>query len=336
MGSGLGHINPAIRRAALVVLFLIGLSIFMYPFVNNWYYQNVANDIIAQYEQAVDADKQADYDAAFAKAEEYNQMLVGQTVPDVFAIREGTSDEEYESYLNVMGNLMMGSVEIPVINVKLPIYHYSDAETLEKGAGHIFGSSLPVGGNSSHSVITAHRGLPTAEMFSNLNLLEEGDKFFLHILDRTLAYEVDQVEVVKPEETRSLAIERGSDLCTLVTCTPYGVNTDRLLVRGHRVDYDEADENVTAFRPGGFLMKLGVAGAGVLLALLLLWLFFRWRRRRSLEGPTSPDAARGAHARVSSAVIDGDAGSEQVVTEAESAGLDGSIDERTSQARHRG
>lgn len=278
-----GHTQNVGRKVLLGALFLVGLCIFMYPFVNNWYYQYAANDVIAEYERAVDADKQADYDKAFARAQEYNEALVGQTVPDVFAIREGTTDEEYESYLNVLGNLMMGSIEIPVINVKLPIYHYSTAETLEKGAGHIFGSSLPVGGESSHSVITAHRGLPTAEMFSNLNLLKKGDKFFLHILDRVLAYEVDNIEVVKPDETRSLAIERGEDLCTLVTCTPYGVNTDRLLVRGHRVDYVEADEHAVAFRPGGFLMKLGVAGAGVLVALLLLWVYARWRRRWHLE-----------------------------------------------------
>ena len=242
MGVQLGHIEFTRRNVALAVLFLVGFCIFMYPFVNNWHYQNVADDIIAQYGNAVDADANADYDAAFARAQKYNERLVGQTVPDVFAIREGTTDEEYESYLNVMGNGMMGVVEIPAIGVRLPIYHYSTAASLEKGAAHIFGSSLPVGGESSHSVVTAHRGLPAAEMFSNLDQLVEGDRFFLRILDRTLAYEVDNIEVVAPSETRSLAIERGSDLCTLVTCTPYGVNTDRLLVRGHRVPYQEAEE----------------------------------------------------------------------------------------------
>ncbi|MBE6471149.1 MAG: class C sortase [Coriobacteriaceae bacterium] len=293
MGVQLGHIEFTRRNVALAVLFLVGFCIFMYPFVNNWHYQNVADDIIAQYGNAVDADANADYDAAFARAQKYNERLVGQTVPDVFAIREGTTDEEYESYLNVMGNGMMGVVEIPAIGVRLPIYHYSTAASLEKGAAHIFGSSLPVGGESSHSVVTAHRGLPAAEMFSNLDQLVEGDRFFLRILDRTLAYEVDNIEVVAPSETRSLAIERGSDLCTLVTCTPYGVNTDRLLVRGHRVPYADGDENVGAIRPFGFLTKLAVAGAGVLVALVLLWLYARWRKRRAGE---TADAAIDAEA----------------------------------------
>ena len=136
----------------------------------------------------------------------------------------------------------MGKVEIPVISATLPIYHYSTEESLLKGCGHIFGSSLPVGGSDSHAVITAHRGLPAAKLFTDLDQVEVGDRFYITVLDEVLAYEVDNIEVVKPEETRSLAIQRGEDLVTLVTCTPYGVNTDRLLVRGHRVPYEPEEE----------------------------------------------------------------------------------------------
>ncbi len=275
------------------MLFLVGLAIAVYPFASNWLYQEHANDLLDDYAQAVEQGSAEDYERAFERARTYNEELVGQTVPDVFAIREGTTDVEYESQLNILGNLMMGYVDIPVISVHLPIYHYSDEESLTKGCGHIFGSSLPVGGESSHAVITAHRGLPTAEMFSELDQVREGDKFFLRILNQTLAYEVDRIEVVEPSDTRSLAIERGSDYVTLVTCTPYGVNTDRLLVRGHRVDYVPGDENAA---DGGFrlqallwtLAKVGAVVAGVGVAALVMWLF---NRRSSKRGRTGKAAA---------------------------------------------
>ena len=277
-------ISPA--TVALVVLFLIGLGIAAYPFVSNWYYQNVANTQISDYEQAVSEGDAKAYKEAFADARKYNEILVGQTVPDVFAIREGTTDKDYESRLNIRGDGMMGYIQIPVIDVNLPIYHYSTEETLLKGCGHIFGSSLPVGGKSSHAVITAHRGLPSAELFSELDKVHEGDKFFLKVLDQTLAYEVDQTEVVDPSDTRSLAIERGKDYVTLVTCTPYGVNTDRLLVRGHRVPYEPGDEAAdTGFRMERLLTllaRIAAVAAGVGLAALIVWLVNR-QRRKSLE-----------------------------------------------------
>lgn len=317
----LGNIQLTRRNVLLGILFLIGFGIFVYPFANNWYYQNVANNVISDYTQAIDPEKKEEYDKAFAAAQESNKVLVGQVVPDVFAIREGTQDKEYESTLNVLGNGMMGSIDIPAIDVHLPIYHYSTQESLIKGCGHIFGSSLPVGGTSTHAVITAHRGLPQAKMFSDLDQVRKGDKFFLKVLDRTLAYEVDNIEVVQPEETRSLAIKEGQDLVTLVTCTPYGVNTERLLVRGHRVDYTDGDEAAaTDLRPFGILTKVAVAGAGVLLALVLLWAIGRLRRRRA-------GVAAGA-AAVAGEVLDAE------VLEASPGGPDDS-EGKVSRARHR-
>ena len=140
--------------------------------------------------------------------------------------------------LNINGDEIMGIVEIPKIDVELPIYHTTDEEVLEKAAGHLEGSSLPIGGESTHAVISAHRGLPSATLFTDLDQLEEGDHFLLHILDDTLCYEVDQINVVDPDETELLSVVEGEDLVTLLTCTPYGVNTQRLLVRGHRVPYE--------------------------------------------------------------------------------------------------
>ena len=273
-------IHPPSRRVRLVllvILFFVGIAIMAYPFVSNAIYQRKADQRLAELMAAVDEGNPEDYQAERDEAEKYNEVLVGQTVPDVFAIREGTTDEEYESFLNVGGDQLMGSIEIPVIDVSLPIYHYSTEETLLKGCGHIFGSSLPVGGQSTHAVITPHRGLPAAKLFTDLDQLEVGDRFYLHVLDQTLAYEVEHTEVVEPTETRSLAIQRGQDLVTLVTCTPYGVNTDRLLVRGHRVAYEEAEEKAPVEKHSSQFARaavqvgcvvLGVAGALLLHALL--------------------------------------------------------------------
>ena len=276
-------ISRRARVVSLILLLLVGLGIMFYPFVTNWLYQRNANSQLDELSAAVSAGDHDAYVAEIAKAQEYNTELVGQTVPDVFAIREGTTDEEYESYLNVLGNQVMGSVNIPVIRVHLPIYHYSTEESLLKGCGHIFGSSLPVGGESSHAVITAHRGLPAAKLFTDLDQLVLGDKFYITVLDQTMAYEVDNIEVVAPTETRSLAIQRGEDLVTLVTCTPYGVNTDRLLVRGHRVPYNgEGDMEATLPHPSAWvrvLAQIACVALGVLAAWLLRKLIVSLRNR---------------------------------------------------------
>ena len=276
-------IRQRLRLVILCILFVAGIGTMLYPFVSNFIYQMRFDREIEELSQAVAAGDPEDFEAEFQTAAEYNAQLVGQTVPDVFAIREGTVDSEYESYLNVLGNQMMGSIEIPIIDVELPIYHYSTEETLLKGCGHIFGSSLPVGGESTHAVITAHRGLPAAKLFTDLDQLQEGDRFYLHVLDRTLAYEVESVEVVEPTETRSLAIQSGEDLVTLVTCTPYGVNTDRLLVHGHRVAYEEAEETTdvakhpTQFGRIALQIEVVVVAAAAALGLRAL---VRWLRRR--------------------------------------------------------
>ena len=288
------------KMVALVTLFLIGIGVMGYPFVSNLIYQHRANANLAELTAAVSQGDPQAYEAEIERAAAYNEVLVGQTVPDVFAIREGTTDPEYESFLNVRGDLVMGSVEIPVIHAHLPIYHYSTEESLEKGCGHIFGSSLPVGGESTHAVITAHRGLPTAKLFTDLDQLQNGDRFYLKVLDRTLAYEVDHIEVVKPTETRSLAIQRGEDLVTLVTCTPYGVNTDRLLVRGHRVPYTEADESKPVARHGKYwlhvLLEVACVALGIALAVGVRALVMRRGNK--------PELAVGKHARITAEVPD--------------------------------
>ena len=228
----------------IAVLFLAGLSVLLYPFVANQWNTYRQSRLMSSYEEGVaekEAAGQIDYEAEWAAAKAYNDNLMPMILPDSFAVAEASSrDEAYMACLNINDDEIMGIVEIPKIDVELPIYHTTDGEVLQIGAGHLEGSSLPVGGESTHAVISAHRGLPSATLFTDLDQLVEGDHFLLHILDDTLCYEVDQITVVEPDQTESLSVVEGEDLVTLLTCTPYGVNTQRLLVRGHRVPYEEA------------------------------------------------------------------------------------------------
>ena len=229
------------RKYIIFILALVvGFSILLYPVLSNLWNDYRAKQLTTSYQEKVarlEEDRQAKmYEEAIA----YNESLKDVEVPDAFSVRDGIEDEEYEALLNTGADGVMGIVEIPRINVQLPIYHYTTDEVLEKGAGHLFGSSLPVGGESTHAVITAHSGLPSAKLFTDLELLKETERFYIHVLGEKLAYEIDNISVVKPDETESLVIVKGEDKVTLITCTPYAVNTHRLLVTGHRVDYDEA------------------------------------------------------------------------------------------------
>lgn len=237
-------------KIVIILIFLAGLSLLLYPLVANQWNNHRQKQLISNYESVI-SDKEAagniDYAAEMKKAEAYNDALLPSILPDSFAVAEAQTeaDSSYEDSLNIAGDGMMGIVEIPKIDIKLPIYHGTSDEVLQKAAGHLEGSSLPIGGENTHAVISAHRGLPSASLFTDLDQLEIGDHFLIHVLDETLCYEVDQILVVDPEDTSALAVEDGEDLMTLLTCTPYGVNTQRLMVRGHRVPYEEqtvADE----------------------------------------------------------------------------------------------
>lgn len=260
------------KYIGLTVMLLIGLSILLYPAVSDLWNRFRSKQLMTRYQNSI-TEGNTEYDQLKKEAEEYNQNLVNGTVSDAFSVDEDISDTLYESLLNINGDGIMGSVEIPSIDVNLPIYHYTKEESLKKGAGHLLGSSLPVGGESTHSVITAHRGLPGAELFTDLNLVKEGDVFYIHVLDETLAYQVDQILTVKPTETEALSIETGKDYVTLLTCTPYAVNSHRLLVRGFRIPYEEESYEASIekreVRIGSriwitILCAVGGAGAAVL------------------------------------------------------------------------
>lgn len=228
----------------LILIFLAGLSLLLYPTVSDYWNSLHQSRAITDYaEQVADLDDET-YEALWARAQAYNKTLLHRSG------RFKLSDEElkeYNSLLSVSGTSVIGYVEITKINCYLPIYHGTDEEVLKRGVGHLEGSSLPVGGESTHCVISGHRGLPSAKLFTDLDQLEAGDTFVLYVLDETLTYEVDQIRIVEPQQIEELKIAEGEDYCTLVTCTPYGVNSHRLLVRGHRVENAvTSDVRVTA------------------------------------------------------------------------------------------
>ena len=235
-----------IRNIAFAVFFFIGMGITFYPMISSRWNAYRDSLLVAEYHKTVESDAGSErFREMIENARAYNQTLDVPAVPDAFSIREGIQDKEYESLLNESGSGMIGTVEIPAIKVNIPIYHYTTSASLEKGAGHLLGSALPVGGESTHCVVSAHRGLPNQKLFTDLNLVKDGDVFYFHVLDQTVAYEVDQILTVEPSQVESLSVVKGEDYATLVTCTPYAVNTHRLLVRGHRIPYSEEEYKET-------------------------------------------------------------------------------------------
>lgn len=248
------------RNVAFAVFFLIGLGITFYPMISSRWNAYRESLLVSEYQRQIDANAGSNtYKEMIKAAQAYNKTLDVPSVPDAFSIRDGIKDEEYEALLNVSGTGMIGTVDIPAININIPIYHYTTTASLSKGAGHLLGSALPVGGESTHCVVSAHRGLPNQMLFTDLNLVEEGDTFYFHVLDQVFAYEVDQILTVEPSQVESLSVVYGMDYATLVTCTPYAVNTHRLLVRGHRIpysdeEYEEVVKNVETRRDTNYLM----------------------------------------------------------------------------------
>ena len=220
----------------IVVVFVAGLSFLLYPTASNLWNQAHQSRAIATYTEQVEKLDDSSNKEMLKAARKYNKELLKKA--DHWKLSK-KDKKKYESLLDVSGTGIMGYIEIPKIDCSLPVYHGTDEGALQIAIGHLEGSSLPVGGKSSHCVLSGHRGLPSARLFTDLDQMEEGDTFILNILGHKLAYEVDQIKVVLPEEMSDLEIQEGKDLCTLVTCTPYGINTHRLLIRGHRVSSED-------------------------------------------------------------------------------------------------
>lgn len=227
-------------RLVAVAVILASISVLLYPFASNFVFEHQADSIISTYEKDLSEQSTPELEAMLEQAQRYNDALGADHVQliDPFTSESLTGiSEDYASLLSTSDTEVMAYIEIPKIGVYLPIYHGTDASTLEKGVGHLEGSSLPIGGKDTHSVLSAHTGLNSAKLFTDLTELEQNDLFFVHVLGQTLAYQVDQIRVVEPYDTSDLMLEPGRDLVTLLTCTPCGVNTHRLLVRGTRVEY---------------------------------------------------------------------------------------------------
>lgn len=264
----------------LTLVLLAGLSLLLYPTVADWWNQYHQSRAIAGYTELVDEIDNAEAEEIIAEARKYNQLL--PTIPN----RYYPSPEDHELYLqtlDITGTGIMGYIEIPSINVSLPIYHGADDAVLQIAVGHIEGTSLPVGGEGTHCVLSGHRGLPSARLFTDLDKLEVGDVFMVRVLHETLTYQIDSIVIVEPEDVNGLEFEQGQDLCTLVTCTPYGVNTHRMLLTGRRIDNapEEAalvvDADAEQIEP--LLVAAGLA-APVLLVMLGV-VVFGGRKKRS-------------------------------------------------------
>ena len=252
----------------LILALVAGLSLLLYPTVSDYWNSLHASQAVASYDQAVKSMDEGKYDELLQRAGQYNRDLFLRG--SLFSLTD-EEREDYNSQLDIDGSGVMGYIEIPTIKVSLPIYHGTSDDVLQVAVGHLEWSSLPVGGESTHCVLSGHRGLPSAKLFTNLDQLTEGDLFVIRTLDEVLTYEVDRILIVLPSEVQALAAEEGKDLCTLVTCTPYGVNSHRMLVRGHRVDNQSEAVRLTAdaIRVDPLLVA-PIAAIPLLLALLLL------------------------------------------------------------------
>ena len=256
----------------LILILLIGLSLMLYPSFADWWNSFHSSRAIASYEEQVANIDDAQYEELWDAARDYNQSLLHR--PNDFILSD-EQQEIYKSLLDIGGNGMMGYIEIPMIDVMLPIYHGTKESVLQIAVGHLDWTSLPVGGAGSHCVLSGHRGLPSARLFTDLDKLKVGDVFMLHVLNEILTYEIDQILIVEPQDTDPLLIEPGKDLCTMITCTPYGINSHRMLVRGHRIESQEEpkDIRITAdavrIEP---LMVAPIVAVPILLVLLIILL----------------------------------------------------------------
>ena len=264
----------------LCLVILIGIGLLSYPTVSDWWNSFHQTRAVASYAAAVSQMKTEDYDRLFAEADDYNRKLAGT------GMKWSMTDEEIQEYNNVLDisdNGIMGYIDIPRIRQTLPIYHGTDDAVLQVAIGHLAGTSLPVGGDSTHCVVSGHRGLPSARLFTDLDRLTVGDIWTMTVLNRTVTYEVDQIRIVEPEDLSELQIVQGSDYCTLLTCTPYGINTHRLLVRGHRIPNLDGDANVTvdAMQVDQTLVAMVVAVTILLiLVIILLIVSSKWYKDR--------------------------------------------------------
>ncbi len=262
----------------LVLTLLLGIAIVVYPTFSNWWNERVSTKVVASYDEAVSSLSETDYSAYFEAAYQYNEAVA--SLGSAMALSNPDMLSGYDSCLNVSGTGVMGYITIDKINVQLPIYHGTSASVLQIAAGHLEGSSLPVGGESTHCVISAHRGLPSATLFTHLDQMELGDTFTITILNEVLTYEVDKISIIYPYELQDLYIEDGQDYVTLMTCTPYGINTQRLLARGHRIETEAAKTTIRVTAEAYKIDSLIVSICVAVPLIILLFIVVSFPRRK--------------------------------------------------------
>ncbi len=263
----------------LVTILILGVMILLYPTVSDYWNSFHQSRAIASYLEEIENIDPVDYEREWARAEQYNRELRGK--PNRFSLSE-EEYAEYDTLLNLTGSGIMGYIEIPKINCSLPIYHGTDEAVLQIAVGHIEGSSLPTGGEGTHTVLSGHRGLPSARLFTDLDQIEPDDLFVIRVLDRVMTYIVDQVLIVLPEEMDALSIDPDQDYCTLVTCTPYGINSHRLLVRGRRTENVEMEQIIKVVSDATQIKPILVAPvlAAPMLLILLVWMLISTGRKQ--------------------------------------------------------
>lgn len=276
-----------VQNIFIGLLFVVGLLVLLYPTISDTWNHYRNQSLISNYEQTLSKLAPEDYSKLWQEAREYNDKHVVNVFSDTFNDEDYELTHPYDQLLNPTGDNIMGYIDVPKLGQKLAIGHGTGAYILERGVGHVEGTSLPIGGPSTHAVLAGHRGLPSAKIFSDMDQIIIGDKFFLYILDDVLAYEIDQIEIVLPDEADLLQIEKGKDYVTLLTCTPYGVNSHRMLVRGHRIPYEPEDiieqRNERRINDRDKPILFAVAGLILLFLIIVIMKIIASKKRRKKE-----------------------------------------------------
>ena len=288
-GTFVSPTEPAVKQSwfkrnlttlLLLLMGAVGLGLILYPSFADWWNSFHQSRAVASYMEAVASMDKSMYEEMLREADAYNAKLSKTGIQWMLTEEQ---KKEYEKVLNINDTGIMGYIDIPKINVELPIYHGTDEAVLQIAVGHLEGTSLPVGGKGSHCVVSGHRGLPSARLFTDIDKLVEGDSFTLTVLNRTVTYEVDQIRIVEPTDLSDLQLDKKMDLCTLVTCTPYGINTHRLLVRGHRVANAQGEATVIADAMQIESVYIAPFIAAPILVLLIVWMLIGTSRRKKLK-----------------------------------------------------
>ncbi len=267
-----------------VFFIFLGIGIMFYPPIANFLATKYQKEVVSSYQKVIDNNDKNQIIGMIDEAKKYNEGLTQSTIADVFTNPQESLSKEYRNILNTGKDGVMGYLTIPKIGEEIPIYHGTSTKTLQKGVGHLEGSSFPIGGENTHAILSAHRGLPSAKLFTDLDQIKEGDKFYIHILGEVLAYQVEDISIIKPFETEELSLKEGKDYVTLVTCHPYAINTHRLLVRGVRTTYQKKKETlITSPNKAGISTKIYRVGILVALVIIIIIIIFLIKTKEEKE-----------------------------------------------------